>query len=232
MRKPALALGLVALMAAAAVWGVPYLTRERDYFATTPQPFPLFAVATIPLRPGQQACMDSAVIDQYSQHAQLQVGTYYRPAQPLELSLRGSGYHVAYAVPATYTDSRPFEVAVRPPAGPLEVTICLRNAGERRIALYASHDRTQSRSVVRVDGRKVLPNFDIFFTERRPVSIADRASVSLQRLSAFRFFGVSPVTLWPLLVLFVVGVPLAVLVTFVRSLPGEVTAERPPQPRS
>jgi hypothetical protein len=232
MRRAALALGLVLLLVAAAVWGLPYLTRGRDYFATTPQPDPLFSVATIVLRPGQRACMDEAVLDRYSEQAHLEVGTYYRPAQPLALSLSGAGYHAAYRVPPTYADSRPFAVPVRPPAGPLAVTICLRNAGTRRIALYASNDRTMSRSQVRVDGRKVGANFDIFFTERRPVSIADRLSVSFHRASAFRFFGVSPVTLWPLLIVFVIGVPLAVLLTFVRSLAGDVTAERPPQRRS
>ena len=228
MRRAATALGLVLLLAAAAVWGLPYLTRDRDYFATTPQPDPLFTVATIPLRPGQRACMDRAVVDRYSERAHLQVGTYRGPAQPLELSLNGAGYHAAARVPATYADSRPFAVTVRPPAAPVEVTICLRNAGARRIALYASDDRTNSRSEVRVDGRKVAPDFDIYFTERRPVSILQRLPVGLQRASAFRFFGVSPVTLWPLLILFVLGVPLAVLLTFARSL----TPERSPQRRS
>jgi hypothetical protein len=232
MRRPALALGLVALLAAAAVWGLPYLTREREYFATTPQPNPLFTVGLIPLRPGQQACLDRAVVDEHSELAHLQVGTYRGPAQPLELSLRGARYRAASFVPASYGDSRPFAVAVRPPSGPLEVTICLRNAGARRVALYASDDRTNSRSQVRVDGRRVAPDFDVFFTERRPVSIAQRLPVGLRRASAFRFFGVSPATLWPLLILFAVGVPLAVLAAFVRSLDGDLTPERPSPPRS
>jgi hypothetical protein len=232
MRRAALALGLALLLAAAAIWGAPYLTRERDYVATTPQPDPLFRVATIALDPGQQACMDRAVVDQYSEQARLRVGTFGRRAEPLELSLSGAGYRASYRVPATYADSQPFEVAMRPPAGPLETTICLRNVGERQIALYASDDRTNSRSQVRVDGRRVRPDFGIIFTERRPVSIADRLPVGLQRASAFRFFGVSPVTLWPLLILFVVGVPLAVLLTYVRSLEDDVTPERPPPPRS
>jgi hypothetical protein len=208
-------------MAAAAVWGLPYLTRDREYFATTPQPDPLFIVSTIPLAPGQRACMDRAVVDQYGDQARLFVGTFGRPAVPLELSLNGAGYRATSRVPATYADSVPFHVAVRPPARPLEVTICIRNAGKRRVALYASHDRTNSRSQVRVDGVKVGPDFDIVFTERRPVSIVDRLSVSLERAGAFRPFGVSPGTLWPLLILFVIGVPLAVLVTFVRSLPSD-----------
>ncbi len=218
MRRLALGTGLVLLVAAAAFWGVSYLTRDRDYFATTPQPDPLFTVATVPLRGGQQACLDRAVVDHYSGRARLMVGTFRHAAVPLVLSLSGAGYRSTTRVPGTYADSRPFEVAVRPPARPLEVTICVRNAGTRRIALYASDDRTKSRSQDRVDGRKVSPDFDVTFTERRPVSILQRLPVSLQRASAFRFFGVSPALLWTLLSLFVVGVPSAVLLTFVRSL--------------
>jgi hypothetical protein len=225
MPRAAIATGLALLVAAAAIWGLPYLTHGRDYYATTPQPDPLFTVATIPLGAGQRACMDRAVVDRYSEQARLRVGTFHRRAVPLELSLSGDGYRASARVPATYADSRPFEVAVRPPPHPVEVTICLRNAGARRVALYVAADRTKSRSHTFVGGRDVGSNFDIVFTERRPVSIAARLPVSLQRAGAFRFFGVSPVTLWPLLILFVVGVPLAVLVTFGRSLAGATFGE-------
>ena len=206
-------------MAAAAVWGLPYLTRDRDhYYATTPQPKPLVTATTVPLRPGQRACLDRAVVDHYSDQARLLVYTHGQPAQPLELSLRGPGYSAAARVPATYADSRPIEVAVRPPAHPVETTICVRNAGTRRIALFASDDRTHSRSRDRVDGRPVAPNFDIVFTERRPVSILERLPASVRRAGTFRFFGVAPLTLWPLLILFAVGLPLAVLLTYTSTL--------------
>jgi hypothetical protein len=218
MRRVALAIGLVLLVAAAAVWGLPYLTRDRHYYAATPQPKPLYTATTVPLRPGQRACLDRAVVDRYSEQARLLVYLHGRPPAPLELTLVGRGYSAAARVPATYADSRPVQVAVRPPSRPTEVTICVRNAGARRVALFASDDRTKSRSQDRVDGRPVVPNFDVIFTERRPVSIATRLPVSLERASAFRFFGVSPATLWPLLILFAVGVPLAVLLTFVRSV--------------
>lgn len=220
MRRLALATGLASLVAAAVIWGLPYLAHGRsDYYATTPQPKPLYTATTVPLDPGQRSCLDRAVVDQYSEQARLLVFLDGQPAVPLELSLSGRGYRAAARVPATYADSSPVQVAVRPPARPLEVTICVRNAGARKIELFASNDRTKSRSQNRVDGRPVGANFDVVFTERAPVSIAKRLPASLQRASAFRLFGVSPVLLWPLLILFAVGVPLAVLLTFVRSLP-------------
>jgi hypothetical protein len=218
MRRPALVIGLALLAVAAVAWGVPYLRHGRHYYATTPQPKPLDYASLLPLGPGQRACLDRAVVDRYSEQARLLVYLRGRPPVPLELSLTGRGYRAAARVPATYADSRPVQVAVRPPARPVEVTICVRNAGARRVALFASEDRTKSRSLDRVDGHLVVPNFDVVFTERRPVSIAERLPASLQRASAFRFFGVSPVTLWPLLILFAIGVPLAVLLTYVRSV--------------
>ncbi|HEX6026018.1 MAG TPA: hypothetical protein VFZ00_28765 [Solirubrobacter sp.] len=231
MRRLALGIGAAVLVLAAVIWGVAFLTQDRQYYATTPQPYPLFGVATIPLAPGQRACMDRAVVDQHSEQARLLVGTFGRPAVPLELSLSGAGYRATSRVPADYADSQPVFVAVQPPSGPLEVTICVRNAGEQRVALYASDDCTNSRSQVRVDGVEVRPDFDIVFTERQPVSILERLPVSLQRASAFRFFGVSPVTLWPLLILFVIGVPLAVLLTFVRTVTDTAEVLPGPVPR-
>lgn len=219
MRRLAAAIGLVLLAVAAAVWGVPYLTRDRDTVAVTPQPDPLLRVATIPLRGGQRACMDRAVLDAHSEQARLRVGTYGHGAVPLELTIRGSGYRDAVAVPADYADSQLLRVGVDPPPRPTEVTICIENRGEHKVALYASDDRTNSRSTVRVDGRAVDPDFGIAFYEREPHSLASQLPANLQRASAFRPL-VTPAVLWVLLALTVVGVPLAVLAAYLVALRG------------
>lgn len=218
MRRAALALGLVLLVAAAAVWGVPYLTRDRDLLAVTPQPDPLYRVATIRLRGDQRACMDRVVVDAHSEQARFRVGTYGKAAVPLALSIDGGGYHASARVPARYADSQRLRVPVTPPARPVQVTVCIANGGHRAVALYAAAGHSKSRSRVRVDGRRVRANFDLLFAERRPASIADRMPVSLRRASAFRPSVVSPATLWPLLVLFAIGVPVALVATFARSL--------------
>jgi hypothetical protein len=225
MRRLALAIGVVGLIVAAVAWGIPYLTLDRDYVAVTPQPDPLFQQTTIPLRGGQTACMDRAVVDPRSEQARLRVGTYGRAAVPLELVVRGAGYHVTAPIAATYADSQLLKVPVTPPARAVEATICVRNVGQRGVGLYASGDRTNSRSAVRVDGKPVPLDFTIAFFERRPVSILHRLPDSLQRASTFRGV-VSPVVLWPLLILFAVGVPLAVLAAFAGSLPGRARDER------
>src|SRR3954454_2224843 len=111
MRKLALGTGVALFVAPGIVWGLPYLTRGRHYYATTPQPTPLFTATLVALRPGQRACLDRAVVDPHSEQARLLVYLHGRPAVPLELSLRGDGYRAAARVPATYADSRPIQVA-------------------------------------------------------------------------------------------------------------------------
>jgi hypothetical protein len=217
MRRLALVLGLVLLVAAGFALGVPYLTDDRDYVAVTPQPDPLFEVALLPLRGGQVACMDDAVLDPRSEQARFRVGTFYRPPVPLELTIRGGRYTEHVSIPADYEDSQVIRVPVRPPAEETAVSICIRNLGDRRVALYASGDRTNSRSEVLVDGQPVVPDFGIVFYEQRPASILDRLPASVERATVFR----GPLTdgvLWVLLVLFAVGTPLGVLLALVWAL--------------
>ena len=79
MRRAALAGGLVVLLLGAAVLVMPFLTRERDFLASTPQPPHLTAAAFVELRSGQEACLDKAVLDEHSERALFTVGTYGRP---------------------------------------------------------------------------------------------------------------------------------------------------------
>jgi hypothetical protein len=217
MRRVALVVGLVALLAAGVAWGVQYLTDKRDYVAVTPQPDPLFTVSLIPLRGGQVACMDDAVLDPRSEQARFKVGTYFGPPVPLELTIAGGSYTEHVSVPPTYRDSEIIRVPVRPPAEETAVSICIRSLGKRRVALYAAGDRTNSRSNVLVDGRPVVPDFGIVFYEREPASILDRLSTSVERATVFR----GPLTtavLGALLLLFVVGTPVGVLFALVWAL--------------
>jgi hypothetical protein len=195
--------GLVLLVAAALVWAVPFMTREQEYTAATPQPEPLFATTTLPLPGGGRACMEDAVVDPLSEVASIRIAAG-RPV-PLELTLAGAGYDV----PPTYRVGEPISVPVEPPGEAVATTICVRNRGEQRVELAAADDRTNARHPVTVDGQPFPQNFVITFAEREPRSLADGLPTSLERASAFR--PVSPPLLWPLLALFVFGVPLGVL---------------------
>jgi hypothetical protein len=213
MRRVVLVLGLVLLAVAALVWAVPFLTDEREYAAVTPQPDPLFTTATIPLAGGEEACVADAVIDPYSEVAHVRASTPGADAMPLELTLRGAGGYAAEArIPATYADHALVAVPVVPPPEAAAATICVRNAGGEAVQLAASDDRTNARRPTTVDGAVVPQNFVLLFSEAESRTIAERLPLSLERASAFR--PAAPALLWPLLALFVIGVPLGVLGAF------------------
>jgi hypothetical protein len=210
MRRLVLGLALALLVAAALVWAVPFVTDEREYPAVTPQPDPLFVQSDIALTAGEEVCTEQAVLDPYSEVAHVRASTPGSRAMPLELTL---GYGATARIPATYADHELVSVPVRPPREAVETTMCVRNAGRAPVELAASEDRTNARRPTTVDGEPVTQNFVIVFSESEPRSIAERLPVSLRRASAFRP-AISPVVLWPLLALFVFGVPVGVLAAY------------------
>ena len=107
---------------------------------------------------------------------------------------------------------------VRPPPRSLTATVCVRNRGGRAVSLAAVVDRRRSRSAVYVNGVPSQPGFVLQFAERRPVSILERLPDSIQRMSVLRPAAVTSLSLWPLLALFVAGIPIAVLWAFARAV--------------
>jgi hypothetical protein len=225
MRRAVLAVGLGLLVVAALVWAVPFLSREQEYAATTPQPDPLFVTSSIPLDGGARACTEGAVLDPRSEVARVRASTPGPRAMPLELTLRGGdGYSATARIAPTYADHQSVAIPVQPPREAVATTICIRNRGRQEVELAASDDRTNARRPTEVDGAPVPQNFVIVFSEREPRSIAERLPVSLERASAFR--PVSPGLLWPLLALFVFGVPLGVLWAYGYAASDQDDAER------
>jgi hypothetical protein len=206
MRRAALGGGLLALVIGFVAFVYPFLTRERDFLATTPQPPALTAVSLVELKAGEQACLDKAVVDEHAGRALITVGTYGRPPAPLRLSITGRGLREVRRVPPTYAENLTFTVPVDPPDQAVVTTICIRNDGRRKIALYGDAERT-SRSTTRVDGKPVPANFAIAFAERKHHTLLERLPLAVERMQAFR----PDVTwlAWLVAVLFVIGMPLA-----------------------
>jgi hypothetical protein len=213
MPRVAIALGLALLLAAALIWAVPFLTREQEYAAVTPQPDPLFVTAKLPLAGGEQACAEGAALDPLSEVAHLRASTPGPRPVPLELTVQGDAYSASARIPPTWRDGAPIAAPIEPPREAVMTTICVRNLGSAAVELAASDDRTNARRFVEVDGQRVPQNFVIVFSESEPRTIAERLPVSLRRASAFRP-AISPVVLWPLLALFAFGVPLGVLAAY------------------
>ena len=225
MRRAAVVVAVVVIVGGLAAIAPRYLTRKRDYVAVTPQAPTIAPPATFPLLGHGTACMDLVALDRHSAQARLQPSTPGRSAMPLQLTLTGPGYHAQGQIPARYADGQTVAVAVRPPQRSLIATACVRNLGGHLVDLAGVGDRSRSRSTVTINGQPFGVGFALTFYERRPASIVSRLPLSLQRMGVLRPGMVVPATLWLLLVLFVVGVPVVAVWAFARALRAD--AERP-----
>jgi len=236
MRRPAVVVAVAVIVIGLAVAAPAYLTRKRDYVAVTPQA-PTFKPnkpVVFRLQGDSTACMDLVAVDGHSEQARLQAMTRGSSALPLELTVTGPGYRTQGRVGARYADGQTVAVAIRPPRRSLVATACVRNRGPGTVDLAGVGDRSRSRSTITVNGTRAGSTragytsgvgFVLTFYERRPASILSRLPVSLQRMSVLRPGVVVPATLWPLLALFVVGMPALAVWAFARALSADQAEE-------
>jgi hypothetical protein len=187
---------------------IPYLDQRRDVATEVPQPEPLFALALAEFLPNQQVCSNEIGLLPGKQVARMRIGTFGKPAVPLLFTLSAPGYRESVPVPATYVDNGPLAVEFDGPTTPLEGEVCVANRGHIPVALYASSDRTKSRSLTTVDGNLLPANFDLAFYTARPQSLLDETGSIMRRLRLFHAH-VGLGLLWLLAVLFAIGMPLA-----------------------
>ena len=219
--------GAIVLVVLALTLALPYLQEKHRIATAVPQPYPLFAVALVELHPGQRACSDEVDLLPGRQDAEIRVGTFGKPPQPLLMTLTGAGYATSVGEPASYVDNSLIDFAFNGPARPLIGSVCVTNRGTRKIALYASADRTKSRSTTTVGGRVSDANFDLAFYSPRPRSLLERMGDILRQVKLFHA-NVAVWLLWVLLALFVAGVPLAALAAV--SLAARRGTGAPPAP--
>lgn len=219
MRRAALiafALGLVAVLAFEAV---PWLSRKRDFPSEIPSPPALVSVSLQDIAPGQYICMNNIVAEQHSHQARFQVGTYKKPGPALELTIEAPGYRTVARQPPGYADNAVIALPIRAPVRPTLVTACITNRGKTKIALYSAQDRAHSKAGVWTEGTPLPATPAFGFWEGRGASIVDRAGLTVERMSTFRGFLGHPWLIWLLLVLFGVGMPVALGVALWRGFP-------------
>jgi hypothetical protein len=217
--------GAVVLIVAAVAIARPYLIKDRDYPASIPQPPSVVAINLVPLRPGRAVCLHDAVMDTHSERALFQVETYGKPTVPLRLELSGERYRTTQRILASaYKDEGIINISVPRPSRDTFVTACVTNAGRRRAALFATTAAEPGPVTATVDGQPFSPNPWLAFYEARPTSIAHRLSTIVARMDAFRPPFIGSWLLWPLAMLFLVGVPAAVLVAYARGLDEDTEA--------
>src|SRR4051812_42477466 len=146
------AFGLIVFTAFVAV---PFITKKRDIPAEVPSPPPLTAVALVNLPGMSSMCMTDLAISAESRVMHFKVGTYGKPGPPLRVSVRAAGYSSGASVRGGFADNSELSVPIaRPPGGRL-ATVCIRNAGQKRVAFYAASDRAHSRVQVFVNHKSV-----------------------------------------------------------------------------
>lgn len=222
MRSAAVLGFLVAAIAGLGVAAVVAAGDDRD-LAFTLSVKPDLVAAEIP--PGGVACQTPVVLAEEFQGVRFQVGTYHRPGPPLEVFVRRPGSALPIAsgrLAGGYPDvSRPtVAIAPRVPTG-TRAALCVRNRGERRVALYGGPEMANLRSTVTVDGRDVKTDLTLVFT-RKPASALATVPEIFERASAFRPAWIGPWSYWLLAGLALLLVPALLAV----ALGGAFRAER------
>lgn len=217
MRRAPVLIAVAVLAAGLTVMVPGWLLRDRDYLAVTPQPPAVEWPEQLELPARGHLCMSNVALDEYSEEAR--IGPVRGRPAPLEITISGEGGYVAGGrTEANYRSGDVVTIPVQPPPRSVIAMLCVHNGGWKPVTLAAVVDRRRSRSSVVQNGTGVLPGFVIRFAEREPVSILERLPDSVRRMSILRPAVVSDVTLWPLLVLFVAGIPAVALWAFARAL--------------
>ena len=227
MRKAPIVAALAVFVAGLGLMVPGWLLDDRDYLAVTPQPPAVEWPTELVLPAAGHLCMDMVALDEHSEEARIRPVRAGR-AVPIEMTLRGEGgYFARGRAPADWRPGDVVVLPVDPPRDSVVANLCLHNGGREDVGLAAVVDRRRSRSTVYQNGVAVQPGFVVQFAEREPVSILERLPDSVRRMSVLRPGVVSDVTLWSLLVLFVIGIPAVALWAFARSLRDDADRQAP-----
>ena len=208
MRRPRAALiaFLVTALAGLAAMAAVGATDERAL---------AFTLGVLPggpaaeLRAADEACQGPIPVPEAFDAVELQVGTFGRPGAQLELRVVRSpgGEELAQGrVAGGYEDvSRPVASVGRVDAGQ-RVSVCVRNAGERRVAIYGAPDIAGKGSVTQ-NGDRVAADLTLVFLREQPRSALASLPDMLERAALFKPSWIGAWTLWILAALTLLGLP-------------------------
>jgi hypothetical protein len=231
MARPAavaLAVYVVVMALFAAFVAVPFATKKRDIPAEVPSPPALRVPDLVVVRAAQRLCMAQVALSAQTRGARFAVGTYRRPGPPLDVTVRAPGYSAHAALRGGYADNTSPSVSLPAPKSSRIATVCVRNDGRHKVALYAASDSARSRVQPTLDGKPVFPTPALSLTEGRRVSLIDSAGVTAGRIAVFRGFLEHTWIVWLLAISVVVGVPVlagVALVASQRQLRSDSSAE-------
>jgi hypothetical protein len=206
MRSVVLLLALCALgLIGAAIYSA---TQERTLAFTLGVPS---NSAVAPLRPGQQLCQQPVAVpdaDSAFDAVAVQLGTYGRPGPALELTIRSGARTLAVGhLPGGYGDDASPSIPVGHVGDRAPLRVCVRNAGQDRVALYGAADAAARNSSAAVDGKPLNADVNLVFERAHPRSVASLAPAILSRASLFRVSWLGAWTYVLLALLVLAGIP-------------------------
>lgn len=228
MSRSALPLAALAaailFMVAFATTLVPWLTRERSIVSSTPTNLPLSAIAEVRLRHGARVCVSGFGLDATAEGLQLIVNNPAESATtpPLHVDVRASGYRSSARLAGGYPSHSPVVIPLTPPPGDVDAArVCVRNLGRASALVGTATPRELANVRVRLDGRTIVTQPSLTFVQRRSASVVERLPEIFERVSAFRPFPAAPLLLYPLALLVLIGVPLAIVVALALAQRGD-----------
>lgn len=211
MRKLAAALVLVVFAIGALLWYAPWLTEQRIVPASTPSLEGISSRAAVKLPGGKSACIRPLPLDPNVRQVRMLLDTRGRRAPAVELTMTGPGGYHATGRFAGYPPSDASLVVARLSEAPPQAAdgqLCLHNTGRRAIGLVGTGEAESVTLPVTYVGDKPPGEVDpaITFLSGKQRSLLQQAGTIIDRAALFT--GAIPGWLmWPLALLFVLGLP-------------------------
>jgi hypothetical protein len=217
MSRVAAGIVVVVFLAGAIKWFLPSLALERQTVASTPSLQGLSIRSEVLLRRGSRACIAPVPLDRDVREVQMLLNARSATPPLLDATLRGPGYSATTQLSGQVTKSDQLSTGrlTSAPSAAGDGTLCVVNRGRHTVALVGTTEpESLTRPATTVDG-KPLADVDpalTFLTGKRQ-DILSEAGTVVDRATGFT--GVVPAwLLWPLAVLFVLGIPVGAAAVF------------------
>lgn len=194
-----------------------FVSGERSLSEGTGGPPPVFAPVPIALERRDEVCARGIVFGARTDQVSF-VAQGKEPTPRLRVTARGEGYEFTRTVPGRWVPNTTLTVPIDGPGRTLPGEVCVRNQGRRPVAILANGE-TSARLETSLNGDPV-PTADLFvrLSRREPESLLDASGLLFDRVAQY-----SPIGAWagwPIAILLVVGMPLAVFAALAGTIAG------------
>lgn len=163
------------------------------------------------IQPGQTVCQRGIDVEEPFDSVTLLLATYFQPGPRLEMRVtdsRSGRLLAAGVLPDGYPDGKKSVARLHGtvPAGG-RATLCVRNTGVRKVALFSGPYSDNAPSSGAIDGRYIAYDLLVDFVRSKPRSTIGLIPDIFDRASLFHPAWVGAWTFWVLAGLLLVGVP-------------------------